>query len=327
MPFIGYESFENHYCTKNVNYLRANHSEALQGLYIAQQKYDGSNFQIIFEKTETGTVSIKYASRNRLLEDSENFNNHKAVVQKDVYAKMLENIRKFLESRADLDSINLHGEIYGQVFRRVNYYAPGENTKENKLVFFDVKFNEKPQQIKYFVEWAKEMEIPVAEIYLIGTFDECMAVPVNTFKSVGGDQIEGVVIKPYELIDENLARFYLKKKVEGFEEKNMKSGEKEVKQPAADKPKYGNLKCSDEQKKELEKYEEYLNANRAISALSKRPWSMADLAVLANEVLADAFKDFKSENETATIDLNLAKKALLPVAFNLVKTEMKAKAP
>jgi hypothetical protein len=323
MPFITYNSITNHYKTKEIDYFMNEKPEFAKCQFVVQHKYDGSNFQIIFEKdVENGNQvqPVRFASRNCILEEHENFNNFKGLIVKDPYKTMLENIRKFFAESTELTNLNLYGEIYGNVIKRINYYGPGEDKTENKLVFFDAKFNEKSKTTKFFTEWAKEMGVPAVDTFLVGTLEECLAVDVSQFKTIAGDQIEGVVIKAYDHEDESICAFYLKKKMPGFDEIVVKKtpNKPEVKEA---KPKLSHVKCTEEQKAQLEEFEAYLNQNRLTSAFSKKAWTKGETQGLANEVLADAFKDFKSDHEETKIDLELAKKAFMPDVFKLIKTE------
>ena len=335
MSFLHYNSITNHYNKKEIDFFLSENEGFVKAQFIVQHKYDGSNFQIIFSKESTSPQKeaenddeekapfkpLQFGSRNCLLGGNENFNNHKNIVKKEPYKSMIENVQKYLNETPDVNTIHLYGEIYGKVIKRINYYKPEED-QENKLVFFDVMFNEKYKSSKFFIEWAEKMKIPVVENYLIGTYEQCLAVDVTQYKTVAGDQIEGVVIKPYDHENDNVQPFYLKKKAEGFEEiVVVKQAKKTKEKTENNKPKFANLKCTDEQKVDLEQLENYLNPNRVKSAFSKKAWNKAETSALATEVLVDAMKDFKIDNEISTIDLELAKKAYMPEIFKLIKQE------
>jgi hypothetical protein len=257
-----------------------------------------------------------------VLEDHENFNNHKSLVTKDLYKQMIENIKKYFADNAELTSLNLYGEIYGNVIKRIDYYGPGEDRKENKLVFFDAKFNGSTKSVEFFMNWALEMQVPVVETYLTGTLEECLAIDVGEIKTTSGDKIEGVVIKPCDHENEEIRGFYLKKKAAGFDEIQVKKTPPKTKTAAETaKPKLSHVKCSDEQKADLEKLETYLNGNRVVSAFSKRPWLKSETQQLGCEVLEDALKEFRIEHAESKVDLELAKKAFMPEVFKLIKQE------
>jgi hypothetical protein len=325
MPFITYSTITNYYNTKDIDYFQTENPEFAKCQFVVQHKYDGSNFQVIFEKNTENNNEVRpfrFASRNCILEEHENFNNFKSLIVKDPYKKMLENVKKHFAATPDLTCLNLYGEIYGKVIKRINYYAPGEDQTENKLVFFDAKFNERSKSTKFFTEWAKEMEIPVVETYLIGSYDECLEVDVSQFKTAAGDQIEGVVIKAYDHENEAIRAFYLKKKMPGFDEIQVKKTPNKVKTTNVEaKPKLSHVKCTDEQKADMEEFEAYLNANRLTSAFSKKAWAKTETKALAREMLADALKDFRIDHEATKVDLELAEKAYMPDIFKLIKTE------
>ncbi len=108
------------------------------------------------------------------------------MVKKEAIARMINNIKDFLLKSNEIKSINLLGEIYGKVIRRINYYAPGEK-EENKLVFFDVLFDSNYQSCRFFSEWAQEMGVPVVEAFFNGSLVGCLALRVEDYKSAGGD--------------------------------------------------------------------------------------------------------------------------------------------
>ena len=143
MPFLIYPSIKNHNTiSRGLNSFLEKNLIKIDDKFIVQHKYDGSNFQIIFEKKDS--ISIKFASRNHVLEENSDFNQHKTLVKFEPYVGMIENIKQFFIEQTELTSINLYGEIYGNVITRVTYYAPNESRQKNKLIFFDVKFNNKP---------------------------------------------------------------------------------------------------------------------------------------------------------------------------------------
>jgi hypothetical protein len=313
MPFIGYNSITNHYQTREIDRFVLRYPDFAKCQFEAQHKYDGSNFQIIFEKDPEDKNKIKpicFASRNCILEDDQDFNGFKSLILKDPYKTMLEKVSKFFADSSNLKILNLYGEIFGNVIKRVDYYAPGEDRSENKMLFFDVKFNNVTKSAKFFTEWAKEMGIPVVETFLIGSLDECLALDINQFKSAGGDQIEGVVIKPYDREMESIGAFYLKKKMPGFHEIDEKKSNRE----SANEGVKSNYI-------QLDELEAYLNANRLVSAFSKKVWTRAEIPALAHEVIVDALKDFADDHEEINIDLGLAKKAYMNKVFKLIKTE------
>ena len=324
MPFVHYNSIYNHKNQKSIKNFIEDNPRYTEAKFVAQHKYDGSNFQIIFEidrDLNQNEVNVSFGSRNFKLESDENFNNHRELVKKETIARMINNIKDFLLKSNKIKSINLFGEIYGKVIRRINYYAPGEK-EENKLVFFDVLFDSNYQSCRFFSEWAQEMSVPVVETFFKGSLDECLALRVEEYKSAGGDVIEGIVIKPFDHVLDRLDHFYVKKKLEGFEEIVVpKKNQSTPYETQLKKKKFSNLNCSDEKKTHLQLFENYLNSNRVKSVLSKKAWTKQDTKQIANELLIDALKDFNIDNETLDLDLPLITKAFNAQAFALIKQE------
>jgi hypothetical protein len=330
MPFIKYSSIDT-YATAEGNRLRGSEPSRKHHQFIVQHKYDGCNFQIIFEKASKYDAAdssssssvikpIQFASRNRILDEHEEFNDYQTLVAKAYVKRVIENVTRYFIDSPHLTSINLYGELYGKVCKRVSYFAPSDDKSgvENELIFFDVKFNQVLKNVKFFLEWAKEMEMPAVETYLIGTFEECVAVDVTQYKTVTGDHIEGVVIKVFSCPDEESKSLRLKIKMKGFEEIRQKNKDKPPKERVV-KYSASKVNCTDEVRAELDELDLYLNKNRMISVFSKRPWKSEERFVFANEVLADAFDEFKADNEEVTVDLELAKTVFLPKIFALIK--------
>ena len=160
------------------------------------------------------------------------------------------------------------------------------------------------------------MGLPIVEHFLIGTFEECLGLDLKKCKTQTGDQIEGVVIKPYD--DEITKPFYVKLKSEGFEEIVVKKPEKGPKMENDKKTKFKSLF---EQHPELETFENYLNPNRAKSAFSKKSWVKKEQAQLANEILIDALKDFKIDFEESKLTIDIVKKVFLNDVFKIINEE------
>lgn len=326
MSFQKYESIDNYTNKKEIEYHLAKRPEYLTEKFIVQHKYDGANFQIIFQKN---TKEFKFGSRNLLLEQGDNFFNYKEIIKMPEYVEMLQNVQKYLDSSESLNEINLFGEIYGNgVQNRIKYFSEDPNSKCNKkMVFFDVYFNGELQTQKNFIKWAAEMKIPVVDTYLIDSFDECIKfdpakirVELNGEK---GDQIEGVVVKPYET--EPAHRFYIKIKNVGFEEIRPN---KEKKQPKKDdttesvQNKLG-INLNDKSYEYLVNFEKYLEINRVRNMFGKQSWKRRDMPKLAEAILNDAKTDFDIDYPDVKVDMNLVKKFYNKNVFALIKQEDK----
>lgn len=314
MSFITYKSIPNHNNKKEIDYFFKNNPEYLAKPFICQHKYDGSNFQVIFVKIQnqdSTEIDIQFASRNCLLEDGNNFNNYKEILKEQIHKNALENVKKFfVESK--YERINLFGEIYGKVQNRIKY----DSDNKNKILYFDVAFDDMYQNTKFFIDWSKKMELPIVEHFMIGTFEECLGLDLTKCKTQTGDQIEGVVIKPYD--DETTEPFYVKLKSEGFEEVMAKKPEKA---PKMENDKKTKFKALFDQYPELETFESYLNPNRAKSAFSKKSWVKKEQPQLANEIITDALKDFQIDFEDSKLSIDVAKKVYLTDIFKIINEE------
>ena len=279
--------------------------------FIVQHKYDGANFQIIFNRVtraddgKEDIVEIKYASRNMLLsveKDGERFFNFGQVIKK--YQHQFDNISKYLLLNRQYKQINLFGELYGNgVQKRVKYF---EEAGRKELIFFDVCFDGCFASQKELEKWANEMNIPLAETFMKGPFDKCQQFDVSarftrttitavrSLREHDGElpvgispapsQIEGVVLKPYDKVDninEHLRPYYIKIKQVGFEEINKK-----CKQDTAEKQQQAVTGV------DLTKFELYLTSNRVKNVLSKQVWTLNQMYDLGLEILLDAFEDY-----------------------------------
>lgn len=312
MSFIQYESISNHTDKRSIDEFFENNPDFLKEKYIVEHKYDGANFQVIFNKSvdPEKKSSPVFASRNCILGEGDKFFNYKNTVKLPKYKLIFENIQTYLEN-SNLASINLFGELYGSVQDRVKYF----DEKENKLIFFDVYFDSVLQTKKDFIEWGKKLNLDIVEHYLIGTLEECMAFEVKSIITDHGTLIEGVVIKPFDKsLPKDSPNFYIKIKNSGFDE---------IK-PAAPKPKEQkpenlvNKLIDDEKYPGVSLFKDYLTLNRARSAFSKKSWTKKDMTNLATEILFDAKKDFDLDHKY-DLDIKILQKIFLKDVFKLIK--------
>ena len=299
--FIKYSSINNSYNTKYMNYHLNRNPQLSKELFIMQHKYDGSNFQIIFHKSG----QIKYASRNKLLEENEKFFGYKNYMPK--LAQVIKNVQNYLENSTK-ETINLFGELYGSaVIKRIKY----EKDSPLNVKFFDVYFDDSIQTPKTFYEWVKEIEIP--DEFLVETFGEpalledCLKFNTESIRTKCDDKIEGVVIKPYSYLftsvkpsnsnevndnennndddDDEGYLFYLKLKNPAFVEveniKVVKVKEKEEK-----------VKTIPLMSQVETEFDCYVNENRVLNNFGKQEWTKKDTKLFYDFVMNDALKDF-----------------------------------
>lgn len=185
MSFIHYTSIENHY-SNYVDSMRSKYPQLDQELFVVQQKYDGSNFQMIFSKNEP----VEYASRNKLLSENDKFFGYKKILPS------LNGIRKKIQdflNNSEYETINLFGELYGSaVIKRIKY----SQDRELEVKFFDVYFDEVAQSPKDFSAWTKTVGIPedlIVEQMTTGpvTLAQALSFDLNSVKTKCDDIIEG----------------------------------------------------------------------------------------------------------------------------------------
>lgn len=283
MSFIHYNSISN-LNEQTIERLKKC-KKTSSSLFIVQHKYDGCNFQIIFSKQTTDTttpppppppsINIQYASRNRLLDSNEKFYNYMATVEK--YKETIDNVAQYL-SNSNLTTINLYGEMYGHVLKRIKYNNLDEST--NNLIFFDVLFDNVKQCPKLFIEWANKLKIPIVETLLIDSFVECSKFDVENFVSDRCDMIEGIVIKSF---DSDVVYSVKKKAIKFMETANVKQ----------------NKKSNDSTKKNndpiLEIFSQYLTVNRIQNVFGKQSWTVNEKPRFVENVLYDAFIEIEKK--------------------------------
>lgn len=328
MSFIHYFSIINKTKTKEIDYVLDKHPEYLSETYIVQHKYDGANFQIVFEKN---AAQPKFASRNCVLRETDKFFNYKEVVGAPEYAEMLRRVQEWLDRGPDCKTVNLFGELYGNdINKRVKYFEQ----KENRIVFFDVFFDGKMQSQKTFMTWAENLELSIVDHYLIGTYDECLKFDGSNVKTSEGSTIEGVVIKPYEVCGSD---FYIKVVNEAFceqdtarrlinrRDKNRAAAKRERKQRSDNKFGESDAAAVDaavddvdaDDERELDRFSAYITENRAINAFGKRTWAKSEIKDLAEYILLDAKRDYDMEHKT--LSFAKIKKFFGRKSFEIVK--------
>ena len=183
--FIHYTSIENHY-SNYVDEMRSRYPDLEKQLFVVQQKYDGSNFQLIFSRNEP----VKYGSRNKLLSENDKFFGYKKILPR------LEDIRNKVQNfliNSEYQSINLFGELYGKaVIDRIQY----DTDSELAIKFFDVYFDNVIQSPKDFSGWTEAIGIP--KEFIVEhmtehpvTLNEALSFDLNSVKTRCDDIIEG----------------------------------------------------------------------------------------------------------------------------------------
>ena len=312
-----YQSINNHYKKEVESFLNKNPNYK-NGTFIAQEKYDGANFQLIFTKMNPP----QYASRNHVLDvKTSNFFGFQNTINSQKYQDMIHRICELVnyfgtfkkyndkdllyKNIDEIEKINLFGELYGNVQKRIDYKL-NENCS-NELIFFDVMIDGVMMDQEFFYNFCNLHNIPSARYFLINeTIDACLDFDVEN------KNIEGIVIKPYgSKFCIGSHKFFIKKKVEKFEERTHTKREfDEKKENATMSEASTNKLCLAD--KSI--FKSYLTKNRVLSVMSKQDYfidhndninnkefcdiklfEQKDFCDLVRRVYNDAIEDFKSD--------------------------------
>lgn len=183
-----------------------------KALFVAQEKVDGTNFQFIVGRNESGLVEVSCGKRSAELSADENFYGWQtmAALMQEKIIRLFE----LLEEKYDVsEGVNINGEFFGG-------YYPGVKSTEgailNRIIYspkrefygFDIYiptyeggYLSPLESIDLF----KEAGIFYAENLFIGTLDECLKLDtvfestIGTrlgYEKVEGNYAEGYVLKP-----------------------------------------------------------------------------------------------------------------------------------
>ena len=177
--------------------------ENLNTLVTIEHKIDGSNFQVIFTKTDT-EVLVGFASRHRMLFNNDKLFKYKETFGLPKYSDMLDRVSKWLKA-SDYSELRLFGELYGLTQKRIKYtpQPPQVNLWKAFALMFDNKFT----CPKEFYSFCDLLNIDRVECVKITSLKEAVETnledPALIKQLVPFDNsIEGVVIKPFEWTDD-----------------------------------------------------------------------------------------------------------------------------
>lgn len=317
---LKFPSIENTYDQKNIDYWLNRFPELENELFLITSKIDGSNFSIIITEDE-----IKYASRNRIIEENDSFFNYKEVVKR--YERDINLFQKHL-IKFGLNKIQITCELFGKgIFNRVQYF------QENRLRILSVAIDDKwlsPSALMILI-----MSVGLTGLNNKGevdnTFSEALVLAPKITRVAGlkealsyncehkslinrdikGDNFEeGIVIQPYSKnfyftnSDGNEKIFILKSKHPKF----------------AEKMKANNIK--DDKQVELSPQslliKEYINESRVVSVISKygQMASFSDIPKYLQFVKDDIYQDIIKEHQ---LSLNDFKSSFKPLNHEVVK--------
>lgn len=302
--FIKFPTIENSYQQKHIDKWIQHHPELRDCSYLITEKLDGSNFQIIVSPDG----EVQYATRKRVLENTESFFDWQAVVMEG-YKDQIDLLR--CDAIKQGTYINIYGELYGQgVQKRIHYF----DKKDFRV--FAMRLN------GHVIPPCSAKDI----LYYMGINDADWWVPIYDIVSSLSEAlnfeipagVEGVVITPSNKVfeDEQGSVFSLKIKTKEFSDK-MKCKHKERKL----------FKGSDEYNELQNEWNGYVNKNRLADLFSKngvieQPGQIGDyIRLMQDDVKVDFFKDHKDAFIKLT---DLEKNKLLKSTGALVLPLLKA---
>jgi Rnl2 family RNA ligase len=283
--FRKYPSLTNHYMEKDLARFRRIYAKEIESgcRWQVTEKLHGANTSIFWDRLEP----VKYFSRNQEITDSGFYGADE--LYHDTIQRM-EAIHHF--SIAEACDVRLFGELFGASVQKGVDYG-----NKKRLKFYDLVINNKQMPPKNLDILMKNLGLMHYLPYCYGVFDtldEALAVNIerNTPEcpdkhEPGENPIEGVVIKPYDIVleDMNGSLFYIKKKGDKFKEKqSVKKAKKAAVQSA-----------------EVEKWKEtflaYIHEERLESVFSKegRIEDIRDIGKFIGKIHADALETFERE--------------------------------
>jgi Rnl2 family RNA ligase len=298
--FTKYSKIENAHNGKFINKIADVFPEEVKGKckWQATEKLDGANFQISITIDDKGT-NVQYGKRTSYLNEQDgNFFDYQTVMEDDRIKQLInETILKFELSMGDIQ-VDIFGELFGPgIQKRLNY----GDVKQFRI--FDIRVNgswRTQEEVKTFLDDAGVIELYVPEFGIFDTLDEALLFNIKDVPTAigdSGDEIEGVVIKPYDVVLSmpNKNRVIIKNKNESFADKAHRN--KKVKTPT---------KATEEQNE----FMTYITKNRLLDLISKEgTYTQKEIGKMLPKFFNDAWEDFTNANpDLAEIDKKEKKK-------------------
>jgi len=293
MNFKKWYSIENHYQEVTIQKWANRFPELNNMLFEVTEKIHGANFSIIVETNGT----VKYASRNGILKDSDKFYGYKEVFSREEYIYLINELKK-IAKRLNND-IQLYGELFGGKIQKGVFYGDEKNFK-----WYALRVKEdiiRPNIVNYFLRDLMEYKVP-----LIGVFNSngsvlemVRSIDVNIRSALTPQDykddniIEGVVIVPFDIMVRNQdSYFMIKKKTKEFKDKSSK--------PKRDRKEKKTIILDESVQNMLDEAELYINENRTNDLQSKmgKFEEIKDISKFAKAYFNDMFIDFEKDNYT-----------------------------
>jgi hypothetical protein len=272
MEFKKYNSIENHYRQKFIDKMLYHNPEAADALWIAREKLDGANIQLVFSPNEP----MKVGKRSQYITPDDNFFDIWETLAR--YSHEVDVLQRY--AKLYNTNVRFYGEIYGPgINGRVNY---GE---AKRIAIFDAEIDSKlltQEELESFL-YARNFTHLLPKQFAKGKLMDVLQVDVE----VGN--CEGVVIKPYDrnFFMNELERFIIKKKAQSFLDQERNEG----------KPARENT--SDVAYNINKEFMKYINENRVLDVFAKHgpitePKQIGEYIKL---VIEDAKQDFLKDHD------------------------------
>ncbi|WP_228408175.1 MULTISPECIES: RNA ligase family protein [unclassified Chryseobacterium] len=328
--FSGYEKMPNN--LKKLGLSESDFSKMEKLKWVVTEKVHGANFSFVYENG-----SLKFAKRKEYLNWSDDFFGFQLVVSK------LENniLRLFEKLSSDIaaEKYIIYGELFGGKYPHPEvapvkdihaiqtgvYYTP-----DIEFCAFDIAIETDGSDSKYYLDYESavtyfdEFKIFYAKPLLIGKFNEAMnfnirinsAVPKEfNLPELNDNLIEGVVIKPFNQLDNNdFQRPIIKLKNPEFdEEEKFHEAEKWSFIP--------NVSSKTEELSFIvDELRNYVTQNRLKSAVSKIGTldlnNHSRVSEIKKEFLEDVITDFNENNDNLLNDLSPEDKTWIAERIN-----------
>ncbi|WP_428070352.1 RNA ligase family protein [Chryseobacterium gambrini] len=328
--FSGYEKMPNN--LKKLGLSESDFSKMEKLKWVVTEKVHGANFSFVYENG-----SLKFAKRKEYLNWTDDFFGFQLVVSK------LENniLRLFEKLSSDIaaEKYIIYGELFGGKYPHPEvaplkdihavqtgvYYTP-----DIEFCAFDIAIETDGSDSKYYLDYESsvayfdEFKIFYAKPLLIGKFNEAMnfnirinsAVPKEfNLPELNDNLIEGVVIKPFNQLDNNdFQRPIIKLKNPEFdEEEKFHEAEKWSFIP--------NVSSKTEELSFIvDELRNYVTQNRLKSAVSKIGTldlnNHSRVSEIKKEFLEDVITDFNENNDNLLNDLSPEDKTWIAERIN-----------
>ncbi|BEV04517.1 RNA ligase family protein [Chryseobacterium gambrini] len=328
--FSGYEKMPNN--LKKLGLSESDFSKMEKLKWVVTEKVHGANFSFVYENG-----SLKFAKRKEYLNWTDDFFGFQLVISK------LENniLRLFEKLSSDIaaEKYIIYGELFGGKYPHPEvaplkdihaiqtgvYYTP-----DIEFCAFDIAIETDGSDSKYYLDYESsvayfnEFKIFYAKPLLIGKFNEAMnfnirinsAVPKEfNLPELNDNLIEGVVIKPFNQLDNNdFQRPIIKLKNPEFdEEEKFHEAEKWSFIP--------NVSSKTEELSFIvDELRNYVTQNRLKSAVSKIGTldlnNHSRVSEIKKEFLEDVITDFNENNDNLLNDLSPEDKTWIAERIN-----------